>query len=76
MAARAHLLRCLRSLAANRPVESFEVVVVLNEPSEELVASLERDIDGILLLRSRVNLGYARACNWGAAKARRVRRSA
>lgn len=65
-----HLLRCLRSLAANRPVESFEVVVVLNEPSEELVASLERDIDGILLLRSRVNLGYARACNWGVAKAR------
>ena len=65
-----HLLRCLRSLATNRPVESFEVVVVLNEPSEELVASLESDIDGILLLRSRVNLGYARACNWGVAKAR------
>ena len=64
-----HLLSCLRSISAHPPSCPFDVVVSLNEPSEELTAALGREAPHVTVLSSPVNLGFAGACNRAAATA-------
>ena len=60
-----YLLSCLRSLQhAVREVPS-EVVLVLNEPDAELLAAVESEVRGCVVMKSRVNLGYGGGVNLG-----------
>lgn len=64
-----YTLKCLQALAANTEYENFELVIVDNASSDEtpeLLASLGGDIKTI---RNEENLGFAKACNQGAAAA-------
>ncbi len=61
-------LGCLEALAAHTE-GSYEVIVVDNGSAPEMVAVLEA-IRGLRLERHDSNLGFARACNDGAALAR------
>jgi O-antigen biosynthesis protein len=65
-----HLVRCLRSVSlADRSVP-FEVVVALNDPTQELADTLTRLVHGARIHRSRVNLGFGGGCNAAVAVAR------
>jgi GT2 family glycosyltransferase/glycosyltransferase involved in cell wall biosynthesis len=67
-----HLLRdCLWGLRAHT-VGSYEVLVVDNGSSDATIEAL-RGVPGIRLLDLGANLGFARACNAGAAAARSPR---
>jgi O-antigen biosynthesis protein len=65
-----HLLGCLRALAVNTTNVTYEVIVVLNSPIGDVVSEIEHRVGGVKLLRSRVNLGFGAACNWGVKEAR------
>src|ERR1700677_1595540 len=65
-----YLIDCLASLAARMHSVPFEVIVSLNEPTASLVEALERGVDGVRVLATSVNVGFAGACNRGAAEAR------
>jgi GT2 family glycosyltransferase len=64
-----HLLGCLRSISRIDRSVSFEVIVVLNEPSPDLSDVLDEQVVGVQVIRSRVNLGFGGACNAAAQKA-------
>jgi glycosyltransferase involved in cell wall biosynthesis len=62
--------QCLEALISNTPEDLYEVILVDNASSDgtaELLASLEGDVQ---VIRNPENMGFARACNQGAALAR------
>lgn len=62
---------CLTTLSQNVPETiPHEVIVVLNEPTDALLASLRASVSGIRLLHFRSNLGFGGAINCAAAIAR------
>lgn len=61
------LERCLASLAAHDARRPFEVVVVSNGASIPVRTFLDDRVSGGRIVRSRVNLGFAGGCNFGAA---------
>jgi GT2 family glycosyltransferase len=63
------LIDCLRSISTRMHSVPYEVIVSLNEPTASLVQTLERDVAGIRVLTTAVNVGFAGACNRGAAEA-------
>jgi GT2 family glycosyltransferase len=61
--------RCLASLAAHTGEVPHEIIVVDNGSSDETATALPR-APGVRVHRNQSNLGFARACNQGAALAR------
>lgn len=61
-------LLCLRALAASRDA-AFETLIVDNASSDRVPPLLER-VDGATVLRQRENIGFVRAVNLAAARAR------
>ncbi len=61
------LARCLASLAAQETGVAYEVIVVLNGATPDVSRVALDDVDGAVVVRSPVNLGYAVGCNRGAA---------
>lgn len=61
--------RCLESLEATRGDVPYEVIVVDNASTDETATALPA-IPGVRVHRNAENLGFARACNQGAALAR------
>ncbi len=57
-----YLLPCLASVAETVGLP-FEVVLVLNEPTSQLEALVERELAGLKVLRFRSNLGFGGAVN-------------
>lgn len=64
------LLNCLASVARSVQRVPYEVLVVLNEPTPELNAAVERNVKGAFVLRTRVNVGFGGAHNLAAQHAR------
>jgi O-antigen biosynthesis protein len=64
------LLRCLISVAAHVVGISYEVRVVLCDPSDRLLRELEREVSGANITIFRANLGFARAVNFAGSQAR------
>lgn len=62
------LRACLASLAASAGAEHLRVVVVDNASSDGSADGLGRPGLALTVLRNRENLGFARACNQGAAQ--------
>jgi hypothetical protein len=56
-------------LASSQVDASFEVHIVLSDPTLRLERELQRSVRGGEVSRFRANLGFAEACNWGARKA-------
>lgn len=65
-----YLVDCLASLLSQIKSVSYEVIVTLNEPTDEFLESLSRAVVGVRVITSPVNAGYGGACNRGAALAR------
>lgn len=65
-----HLKRCLRSVAANAPTVDHEVVVVLNEPTPEVLSMLNRGFQGLRIYTFSTNRGFGGAANYGVEQAR------
>jgi GT2 family glycosyltransferase/glycosyltransferase involved in cell wall biosynthesis len=63
------LLPCLESIAANSGSVPFEVLIVLNDPTERVAASVEREVVGARVSSFRANLGFAAAANFAAGMA-------
>ena len=63
----AQLKDCLASLAASEDAASLRVVVVDNASADGSADGLERPDLAVTVLRNAENLGFARACNQGAA---------
>jgi hypothetical protein len=61
------LARCIASLAAQQTSVPFEVIVVLNGATPDVARIALDGVEGLVVVRSPVNLGYAAACNRGAA---------
>ncbi len=68
----AHLtLACLQSILAHTPAGSYEVVLVDNASQDDTGVLLDAiEGDDVQIIRNATNLGFARACNQGAAVAR------
>jgi GT2 family glycosyltransferase/glycosyltransferase involved in cell wall biosynthesis len=64
------LLDCLRSVEEHVRAVPYEVIIVLNEPTNELFADVQRAVTGAMVLRTRVNVGYGGAHNLAARYAR------
>ncbi|MGD9503820.1 MAG: glycosyltransferase, partial [Syntrophobacteraceae bacterium] len=64
-----YTLRCLYSLARNKPNAPFEVVVVDDKSPDDTLAMLSR-VKGVRVAANEVNSGFIRSCNLGAAEAR------
>lgn len=62
--------RCLRALARHETRHDFEVVVVANGASIPVRTFLDQEVEGGVLVRARVNLGFAGGCNHGVAASR------
>lgn len=65
-----HLRTCLDALVAHVRDTPYEVVLILNEPAEELVRFVEHETEGIRTITTRVNVGYGGAVNLGVERAR------
>lgn len=68
------LARCLASLAGHESRHPFEVVVVANGATADVRSFLDERVEGGVVVRARVNLGFSGGCNRGAraAKGRHV----
>ncbi len=65
------LVRCVRSALADTSAgPPPEVVVVDNDSTDDSVATLRRELPGIVVVEPGVNLGYARGANLGIAATR------
>lgn len=64
-----YTFKCLMAVAANTRDVDHEVIVVDNASSDDTAQALPL-LDGIRLQRNEKNLGFAKACNQGAAMAR------
>lgn len=59
------LRQCLRSVVADAPDLSLQVIVVDNASSDDSVAMLRGEFPWVHLIANRANLGFARASNQG-----------
>ena len=64
------VLGCLRALERSVREVPYELLLVLNQPSRELVGLVESRVSGARVLRTRVNLGFGGAVNFAASQAR------
>lgn len=64
-----HLDTCLRALAQQADV-SYEVILICNEPDEDLLSYVDDETSGIRTITTRVNVGYGGAVNLGVARAK------
>lgn len=64
-----YTFRCLLSLVENTSGVAHETIVVDNASTDETATALPR-LPGLRVHRNRENLGFAKACNQGAAMAR------
>jgi GT2 family glycosyltransferase/glycosyltransferase involved in cell wall biosynthesis len=64
------LRRCLASVAERVDPGSYEVLLVLNEPSSELSTWVDQEVIGARVLSFRANLGFGVAVNAAAERAR------
>lgn len=60
---------CLHSICENKPIVSFEVLVVEDASGDPFMAKL-RSIPGLRYLENETNLGFLRSCNAAAMQAR------
>jgi GT2 family glycosyltransferase len=65
-----HLDACLRALVAHEDTTPYEVILILNEPTPQLVHYVETKTRGLATITTRVNVGYGGAVNLGAKRAR------
>jgi O-antigen biosynthesis protein len=64
------LLECLRSVEEHVRAVPYELIIVLNEPTSELLATVQRTVVGATVLRTSVNVGFGGAHNLAARYAR------
>lgn len=64
------LLQCLKSVAENVKDVSYEVVLVLNDPSRRLCRELDESVSGVRVCGFRANLGFGDAVNYASTLAR------
>ena len=64
------LMSCLESVRENVADISYEVILVLNEPSPSLLALAQREVSGATVLPFKSNLGFGGGVNAAASKAR------
>lgn len=64
------VLDCLAAVAASVERVAYEVVLVLNEPTPELVGRVAAGVQHATVLRTRANVGFAGAVNLAASRAR------
>lgn len=62
-------LRCLQSLQSTMPDGSYELVIVDNGSTDATSQVTDNPAAGVRVVRNQVNLGFAVACNQGAAAA-------
>ncbi len=65
-----YAIGCLRSVARHAHTVPYEVILVLNEPTEALETAVQRSVYGVTVLRTRTNVGFAGAVNLAARRAR------
>jgi GT2 family glycosyltransferase len=65
-----YLFDCLKSIQDGVRDVAYEVVIVLNDPTDALAAKVRAEVVGAVVVRSQVNIGFAGAANLGAAHAR------
>jgi GT2 family glycosyltransferase len=65
-----HLHECLQALHCNVGSVAYEVLISLNEPSEQVRRWMRREVRGVGTVTSSVNNGFAAACNRAVAKSR------
>jgi GT2 family glycosyltransferase len=63
------LTACLEALAASAVADRCEVIGVANASTDQSAAEFERLVPGVVVIRNAANVGFARACNQGAAVA-------
>jgi GT2 family glycosyltransferase len=63
-------LQCIRSLKQSPPRIPHEIIVVDNHSSDETVRRLAQEFPDIQLIQNAANLGFSKACNLAAKKAR------
>ncbi|MSM40296.1 MAG: glycosyltransferase [Geobacter sp.] len=61
--------RCLETLKASTPAHLFELILVDNGSNDETGALLDAQSASVKVIRNEQNLGFAHACNQGAAAA-------
>jgi GT2 family glycosyltransferase len=64
------LLTCLQSIAENVEHVTYEVIVVLNDPTDRLSSAVQKEVSGARINSFRANLGFGLAINHAAAAAR------
>ena len=64
------LLDCLRSVEEHVRAVPYELIIVLNEPTSELLATVQRTVVGTTVLRTSVNVGFGGTHNLAARYAR------
>lgn len=65
-----HLVDCLESVKHTTHDIACEVIVVMNEPADQLRTELARAATGILLFEFRANLGFGASANYAVAQSR------
>lgn len=61
---------CLYSIELNKGILKVEVIVVDNHSRDQTVSTLKKEFPEVILIENIENLGFARACNQGAKKAK------
>lgn len=61
--------RCLETLNASTPAHLFELILVDNGSTDETGSLLDAQPASVKIVRNKQNLGFAHACNQGAARA-------
>jgi GT2 family glycosyltransferase len=64
------LMACLDSIALNAGDVAYEVIIVLNDPTPERSAEIQSGVSGARVFSFRANLGFGRAINFAAERAR------
>jgi GT2 family glycosyltransferase/glycosyltransferase involved in cell wall biosynthesis len=64
------LVSCLESIALHPTRASYEVRVVLSDPTPRLLSELQQSVSGAVVASFRANLGFACAVNFAAARGR------
>ena len=63
------LKQCLESVFANTNGLDFEIIVINNDSGDGTVEMVEENFPQVQLVKSSINLGFARACNLGLKRA-------
>src|SRR3954465_9412135 len=64
------LIDCLESIARNVAEVTYEVIIILNDPTPALTAEVEARVSGARVFPFRANLGFGGAINFAADHAR------